>query len=222
VIALEKAVVYLRVSGRQQADDGKTGFQRQEEAVREYASKNNYQITATYRETYTGTEYTRPTFKQMVTDLLTDGVRTILVESFDRFSRETATGMQLVYYLAAREINLINCANDINVTEDVKGHPTQKFMVRMMAEIAELERDLSVYRLRKGRDIASERLGHRVEGPPSQYSREFRDTLKALHCSMSWNQVADFLNKQGETTCNDEPWTGPRASAVARGGAKAV
>lgn len=69
----------------------------------------------------------------------------MLIESFDRFSRETSAGMQWVYYLAAKDIDLINCATDSNITKDVQGHPTQKFMVKIMLDVAELERDLNVY-----------------------------------------------------------------------------
>ena len=53
--------------------------------------------------------------------------------------------MQWVYYLAAKDIDLINCATDSNITKDVQGHPTQKFMVKIMLDVAELERDLNVY-----------------------------------------------------------------------------
>jgi DNA invertase Pin-like site-specific DNA recombinase len=158
----------------------------------------------------------------MVADLVWNGAKTILVESFDRFTRDVSAGMQLVYYLAAKELNLINCANNANVTQDVNAHPLQKGMVGFMALIAEIEKNLSVYRMRQGRDIKSRERGHRIEGPRSQYSRKFRDSLKRLHRNRSWSQVAKYLNDKNETTCNGEPWTGPRASAAARGGRKAV
>ena len=85
---MTQVFVYLRVSGKGQIDGD--GFPRQIGAVREYAKSNGMKITRVFREegvsgTVEGMD--RPTWGEMISAVLTNGVRTILIESLGRLAR---------------------------------------------------------------------------------------------------------------------------------------
>ena len=75
-----KAYGYLRVSGAGQIDGN--GFDRQKKAISEFAKKSQLEIVHFYQEQVSGVkgEEDREVFKQMVSEILRNGVRTIVVE----------------------------------------------------------------------------------------------------------------------------------------------
>lgn len=77
---------YLRVSSNGQVKGH--GFQRQEETICRFAEENGVSVTEVFRDTFTGNEADRPEFNRMVATILGNGVRTILVESLDRLTRD--------------------------------------------------------------------------------------------------------------------------------------
>ena len=86
---MKSAFAYLRVSGRGQVDGD--GFPRQLVAVRQYATANGLKIARIFREEGVsgGTDWeNRPAFSEMMAALLSNGTRTVLVESLDRLARD--------------------------------------------------------------------------------------------------------------------------------------
>ena len=209
-----KAVSYLRVSTEAQATDDRNGYDRQRQLIQAYADKNDITIIKEYKEAFTGTENDRPVFTEMLDYLLKNGAKTILIESFDRFTRDVSKGMQLVYYLVGKELDLINCATGANVTQDVKGHPTQKATVQFMAVVAELESSLIKYRLAKGRRAASEKAGFYVAGAKAIYTARFKNRLKELKKKMTHKAISEKLNREGKTTAMGQEWNESRVAAV--------
>lgn len=91
-----KAYGYLRVSGAGQIDGN--GFDRQKKAITEFAKKSQLEIVHFYQEQVSGVkgEEDREVFKQMVSEILRNGVRTIVVEGLDRLAREYRIQEQLI------------------------------------------------------------------------------------------------------------------------------
>ena len=104
----QKVYGYLRVSGQGQILGH--GFDRQHDAIKEYCDRAGYEIDQIFEEAVSGaTEETdRPVFSQMVSEILKDGIDTIIVESVDRLAREFRIAEHLLIYLASKRINLIS------------------------------------------------------------------------------------------------------------------
>ena len=83
-----KAFAYLRVSGKGQITGD--GFKRQLEEINSYSANAGYSIENVYKEeAVSGTldETQRPAFQEMITDILKNGVRTVIIEGMDRLAR---------------------------------------------------------------------------------------------------------------------------------------
>jgi DNA invertase Pin-like site-specific DNA recombinase len=83
-----KAFSYLRVSSRGQIDGD--GFPRQRQAIASAASRLGIEIIKEYSEEGVTGEAewaNRPAFAAMITDILANGVRTIVVENLTRLAR---------------------------------------------------------------------------------------------------------------------------------------
>lgn len=111
-----KAFGYVRVSGKGQVDGD--GFTRQEEAIRSFAEGHGYRIEHVYQEggvSGTTSEEDRPAFMSMVSAILKDGVRTVIIEGMDRLARELRIQEHLVIYLASKGITLMSARTGENV-----------------------------------------------------------------------------------------------------------
>ena len=81
------AVIYARVSSREQEEEGYS-IDAQLKALRKYAAKNGFSVVAEYIDIQTAKEQGRKDFERMVQDLRRmRACRTLLVEKMDRLSR---------------------------------------------------------------------------------------------------------------------------------------
>lgn len=103
-MARKQAYAYLRVSGKGQVKGA--GFGRQSAAIRRFAKAHRLDLADEFRdEGVSGTEADRPGFRDMVTEMLSNGVRLVLVESLDRFARDLGVQLQLLAYLQVKGIS---------------------------------------------------------------------------------------------------------------------
>jgi site-specific DNA recombinase len=148
-----KAYGYLRVSGTGQVEGD--GFDRQQELISRFADQAGIIIPRFYEERgVSGAkgEEDRPAFQEMLTAILSNGVRAVIVERLDRLAREYVVQEQLLVYLAAKGITLWNASTGENVTEAVKADPMKKAVIQIQGVFAELEKSLLVNRLAKARE----------------------------------------------------------------------
>jgi len=149
------AVAYLRVSGEKQI--GGHGFDRQEKAIRVHAEGNGMLLEKIYKEkAISGTkdQEDRPAFKEMVSDLLSNGTRTIIIEGMDRLARELRVQENLCVYLASKELQLIAANTGENITQAIQEDPMKKALIQIQGVFSELDKNMIVKRLRKGRQSA--------------------------------------------------------------------
>lgn len=210
-----KAYGYLRVSGNSQVEGD--GFRRQEEEVRAYCKAHGIDLVNVYREeavSGTSDETARPAFQDMITAILKNGVRTIIVEGLDRLARELRIQETLLIYLASKNITLISARTGENATEAISGDPMRKALIQIQGVFAELEKNLLVKKLKVAREATKERDG-KCEGRKSYEEKdpELADYIKKLYRKprngkrRTLQSIVDQLNSEGRKTLSNKEWT---------------
>jgi site-specific DNA recombinase len=221
-----KAYCYLRVSGQSQIDGN--GFDRQLDAVKKYAEANGYEVITVFKEEgISGTmdEEHRPAFKEMVSEILRDGVDTIIIESLDRLAREYRIQEQLLIYLVSKGISLISANTGENVTQAIQADPMKKAMVQIQGIFSELDKSLLVRKLRKAREKVRDEKG-KCEGR-KRYGEDDSEEQKVVKRiklmrrkrkgglkGMSLQQIADKLNEEGIRTKTGKKWHRAQVHAI--------
>ncbi len=204
----DKAVGYVRVSGKGQVNG--TGPDRQREIINAYATQGGIAVAHVYQEAYTGTEAERPAFAAMLHDLLTNGCRTIIVESLDRFARDLSVQLQLTALLASRGLTLVNASTGQDVTAAMQADPMMRAMVQIQGVFAELDKRLTVAKLAKARQLKRRRSGACEGRKPFGTRPGEADTLarmKALNDGRTAYAVAQALNRENRPSRSEKPWT---------------
>src|SRR5919199_5992079 len=81
------ALIYCRVSGKGQANDG-TSLETQEEACRKKAQELDYAVAGVYREVYTGDEIIdRPQLNLLRHDVRQNRYAAVIIYKVDRITR---------------------------------------------------------------------------------------------------------------------------------------
>ena len=211
------AVIYLRVSGKAQVHG--EGFPRQREATQRLAQNQGFTIVGEYLEKGirgSTNETERPAFKEMITYLLGNGCRTVIVESLDRLAREYRIQEQLVIYLASKGIELWAANTGENITQAIQDDPMKKALIQMQGIFAELDKSQLVRKLRKSRDNIRQREG-RCEGqkPFGCLAGEAKtlERIRELYRKprggerRSLQDIVAALNAEGLATRSGKPWS---------------
>jgi DNA invertase Pin-like site-specific DNA recombinase len=150
------AVAYLRTSSQTNANRpglaaDKDSDQRQRAAVVGYAKANGYEIVDEFYDVVSGADpiNDRPGFKAMLDRITSNGVRSIIVESPDRFARDLMVSMTGHEYLKTLGVELIP-ASDPNYFE--QDTPTGKLIRQVLGAISEFEKASLVAKLKAARD----------------------------------------------------------------------
>jgi DNA invertase Pin-like site-specific DNA recombinase len=209
-----EAVGYCRVSSTGQQKTG-TGLDRQEQTIRSYAKQAGYKLVKVYHEAFTGTENDRPIFETMLADILDNGCRHIVCECLDRLARDLSVQLQIIALLANKGITLINAMTGQNCTSPTD--PMSLAMIQVQGAFAQLDKNLLVRKLKKGRQARKEKTGA-CEGrkPYGFYPGESKilDRIKQLHRKPQGEkrlgpyEIATILNKENLPTRKGTPWHG--------------
>lgn len=215
---MKKAYGYLRLSGQGQLDGN--GFDRQEQTIKDFAKSVDIKIVTIYQEQVSGVtdESDRPVFQQMISDILRNGVRTIIVERLDRLAREYRIQESLIIYLASKNITLINASTGENITKSMDSDPMKKALIQIQGVFAELDKNLLVKKLRTARETIREDLG-KCEGRKGYNENpEKRDfllkTIKKLRRKPrgrkrpTYAATAARLNEMGIESLTRKQWSG--------------
>ncbi|HEY9073821.1 MAG TPA: recombinase family protein [Desulfobaccales bacterium] len=216
---MEKAFLYLRVSTPGQVEG--CGLDRQEGVCRAYAGEAGYGVAGVFREEGVSgakDETERPAFQEMLTAILSNGVKTVIVESLDRLAREYRIQESLLIYLASKGVDLVSARTGENVTQAIQADPLKKALVQIQGVFSELEKNQLVRRLQKARDLRSAQAKRRIEGRKPygetpeeqkviQRIRAMRRTRKNKTPGMTLQQIADRLNDEGIMTKDGKEWT---------------
>lgn len=212
---------YLRVSSVGQTHGH--GFDRQREVIEAHAAAAGFTVKGWFKDAHTGTEAERPAFEDMLTEILSNGVRTILVESLDRLARELMVQIRMLAELKSRGVTLISASTGQDVTADIEADPMREAMVQIQGVFNQLDKRLIVRKLAKARNARREETG-RCEGRKPYGDRpgeadilarmaRLRRKDRSTGRRMSYGAIADRLNREGAPTRMGKAWT---AMTVAR------
>ena len=107
----------------------------------------------------------------MVAAMLGNGVRAVVVERLDRLARAYVIQEELAMYLASHGIDLYSADTEENITEAMMGDPMKKAIIQIRGVFHELDKSMLVRKLRRARDVKSEKVGRRIEGRKAYGSR---------------------------------------------------
>ena len=216
------ACAYMRCSGASQVD-GDT-WDRQIEAIKSCCASNDFTLIHEYREEAvpgkTGEE-SRPAFQLMVSDLLGNGCRTIIIESLDRLARQYDIQQQLATYLASKGLTLISANTGEDITAALMGDPMRRALVQIQGIFGELDKNLLVAKLRKARERQKAATG-RSEGrkpygedPNRLGEKEILDRMLQLQSEgLNAEHIARVLNGEGILTRYGKSWLSPTISRI--------
>jgi DNA invertase Pin-like site-specific DNA recombinase len=205
-----KAVGYCRVSGDGQITGG--GFPRQESAIEGWCASQSVELLRFYREEGIAGklgEESRPAFQEMVAELLSNGCRTVVVESLDRLARQYDIQQQLATYLASKGISLISANTGEDITAALNGDPMRRAMIQIQGIFAELDKNLLVAKLKKGlerkKELTGKAQGRIVYGLKPGEAETLAE-MKLMRGSMTFQQIADALNSRESLARSGKPW----------------
>ncbi len=216
---MKKAFAYLRVSGKGQVDGD--GFPRQREAIRQYAAAHGIRIVQEYQEQgVSGTKSIeeRPAFDAMMTALLANGTRMVIVENLSRLARDLMMQETIIGVLRKGGFELVSVAEPDLCSDD----PSRVMVRQLFGSVAQYEKSTLVLKLRGARRRARARDG-RCEGrkPFGERPGEAAIIKRATamrKLEMSWDMIARQLNADGVTTRYGGQWFGSTISKIVRRG----
>lgn len=220
-----KAFAYLRVSTTGQINGN--GFDRQREEIEKYCKQNSIELQKVYEEQVSGTkgEDERPIFHQMVTACKTEDVKTIIIDTLDRFARRWSVSETLFLDLAVKGIDVIVSATGEYVTQAVQESPTKKLIVHILGGVAEYEYSQICEKLKRGRQASVKkngewrlpRYGHcgkdcnqghseRCKHEKAILARIIHDRKTKTGKRKTFKQIAIDLNAENIFTRDGKPW----------------
>lgn len=207
---MTEAVAYMRTSSATNVGADKDSERRQRAAIEAYAADAGYEIAPDdwfYDAAVKGTDpvTARPGFTAMLDRIAGNGVRTIIVESPDRFARDLTVQLAGHDYLKRLGVMLIPATAPDHFLEDT---PTAILVRQVLGAIAEFEKTTLVAKLRAARDRKKAVTG-KCSGRKSYAEMRPEVVAKAreLRPGRSLRKVSAELAAAGFTTPSGLPYS---------------
>jgi DNA invertase Pin-like site-specific DNA recombinase len=196
-----EAVAYMRTSSSTNVGTDKDSDKRQRAAITAFAKANGYAIVGEfYDAAVKGSDpvAARPGFAAMMDRIAGNGVRTIIIESPDRFARDLSVQLAGHDFLKKLGVTLIPATCPDHFTEDT---PTAVLVRQVLGAISEFEKASLVAKMKAARDrkiAAGVKCGGRksfAERDPALVAAARR--LKSDRPRLSLRKLAAELKDQG-------------------------
>ena len=154
----------------------------------------------------------RPGFAAMLARIAGNGVRTIIVETANRFARDLMVQEVGFAMLRGRGVTLIAADSPSAFLDD---GPTSKLIRQILEAVGEFDKAMTVAKLKGARDRMRRRTGGKCEGRKSHAERNPELVALAKEISSrgaSLRKISTELEAAGYTTATGERFS---ASAVA-------
>jgi DNA invertase Pin-like site-specific DNA recombinase len=215
-----EAVGYLRTSSATNVGEGKDSEARQRKAIESFAKSAGYVIADWfYDAAVSGADpiETRPGFTAALARIAGNGVRTIVVETANRFAHDLM--VQEVGFAMLRDLGVTLIAAD-SPSSFLGDGPTSKLIRQILGAVSEFDKAMTVAKLKGARDRVRRQRG-KCEGRKSYAEREGGAELVAAARELRTNpngrapslrNVAAALAERGFVTPSGKHYS---ASAVA-------
>lgn len=132
-----RVALYIRVSSQEQADEGYS-IGEQTERLKKYAEAMGWNVFKIYVDPgYSGGNMDRPGLNEMIKDVETGEIDTVVVYKLDRLSRSQFDTLYLI-----EKVFLANNTDFISMTENFSTNtPLGRAMIGFLAVFAQLEKD---------------------------------------------------------------------------------
>jgi DNA invertase Pin-like site-specific DNA recombinase len=226
-----KAVAYLRTSSAANVGADKDSEKRQQATIEAFARAAGYELVDTfYDEAVSGADHvtSRPGFAAMMERIARNGVRTIIVETANRFARDLIVQETGYALLKEQGIELIAADKPDAFLDDT---PTAILIRQVLGAVSQFEKAMVVTKLKGARDRKRLALAKaakedrtirvKVEGRKSyeETNPDLVRVAKRLHRypvngkRRSLRDVSSVLAQAGFLTSKGKPYT---AEAVSR------
>jgi DNA invertase Pin-like site-specific DNA recombinase len=200
------AIGYMRTSSAANVGSDKDSETRQRKAIQAHANKAGYKIIAWYSDpAVSGADpiEARPGFAEALERITGNGVRTIIVETANRFARDLMVQEAGYARLQAEGIALIAADKPDSFTDD---SPTAVLVRQILGAVAQFDKAMLVAKLRGARD-RKRRLNGKCEGRKSladiaPLAVAFARGLRKEQPRMSYREIAAGLQAKGFVTRN--------------------
>jgi len=211
------AIGYTRTSSAANVGEDKDSVVRQRKAIQAYANRAGYRIVAWFDDpavTGADTIDARPGFMAALEMIAGNGVRTIIVETANRFARDLIVQETGWKRLHADGVILIAADSPDQFVDET---PTAVLIRQILGAVAQFDKAMTVAKLRGARERKRRRTGGKVEGRKSYAEAnpnvvELAHQLSEQRPRLSLRGISAALASQGFTTPRGLPYS---ASAVA-------
>lgn len=211
------AIGYLRTSSAANIGEGKDSERRQRIAIERFAKRAGFELVDWFADpAVSGADAidARPGFSAALARIAGNGVKTIIVETSNRFARDLM--VQEVGFAMLRGLGITLIAAD-SPSSFLDDGPTSKLIRQILGAVSEFDKAMTVAKLKGARDRAR-RINGKCEGRKSYAERDPQMVALALHLRggnghrpYSLRDVAADLAAYGYTTPSGRPYS---ASAV--------
>lgn len=211
-----KAFSYLRVSSRGQIDGD--GFDRQRDKIQQWAKLHGATVEREFREEgVSGANELegRPAMIELLGAIAANGVRTLIVERADRFSRDLVASELLLREFTRLGVRVIEAEGGNDLSAGDETNPTAKLVRQILAAVSEFDKTSIVLKLKAARSRARRENGS-CEGRKPFGERDGEsatiDLIRSLRRKpkgakrMAFAAIAEKLNADGVPTRTGKPW----------------
>jgi DNA invertase Pin-like site-specific DNA recombinase len=221
---LVDAVGYMRTSSAANVGADKDSEKRQRAAIEGYAKAAGYVVVEWfYDAAIKGADSVtaRPGFSAMLDRIAGNGVRSIIVESPDRFARDLAVQLAGHDYLKGLGVALIPASAPDFCLEDT---PTAVLVRQVLGAIAQFDKATMVAKLKAARD-RKRKVSGKVEGRKAYIEREggleLVTRVKALRDRrprLSLREIAAELEREGKVTAKGMRYSASAIQSMLKSG----
>jgi DNA invertase Pin-like site-specific DNA recombinase len=211
------AIGYTRTSSAANVGEDKDSVVRQRKAIQAYANRAGYRIVSWFDDpavTGADTIDARPGFMAALEMIAGNGVRTIIVETANRFARDLIVQETGWKRLHADGIALIAADSPDQFVDET---PTAVLIRQILGAVAQFDKAMTVAKLRGARERKRRKTGGKVEGRKSYAEAnpklvELARELSEQRPRLSLREISAALASKGFITPRGVPYS---ASAVA-------
>ena len=215
----KRAVIYVRVSTKEQVDEGNS-LSTQQKICNDYALKHDYEIAETFVEQGESAKTADRTELQKLLAFCADkknGVKAVIIYKLDRLSRNTDDYSQLRLLLKRYGVEIKS------TSEHFENTPVGRFMENTMANIAQFDNDIRSERcaggmkeaMRDGRYVwmatvgyKNEKIGGRATIVQDEMAPLILKTFELIASNVyPTEEVRRIMTKEGLTNKKGRPLT---------------